>query len=97
MLIESAFSVLPEAVSGWGFHKVRYEANAVSCFSFSLLNALHSKNINDPIQRLQLEHGYDTKQLPLTNRRVCDIFLDYGGSKIGTRALANYGWRFATF
>jgi len=97
MLIESAFSVLPEAVSGWGFQKVRYEANAVSCFSFSLLNALHAKNVNDPIQRLQLEHGYDTKQLPLGNRRVCDIYLDYGGSRIGTKALANYGWRYRNF
>lgn len=97
MLIESAFSVLPESVSGWGFHKVRFEANAVGCFSFSLLNALHSKNISDPIQRLQLEHGYDTKQLPLSNRRVCDIYLDYGGSKIGTKALANYGWRYRNY
>ncbi|WP_156000749.1 hypothetical protein [Thioalkalivibrio sp. ALJT] len=100
MLVESAFSILPESVAGFGFQKVRREANAVSCFSFSLLNALHAKNILDPIQRIQLEHAYSTQKVPLPsggNNRHCDIFLDYGGSKIGTKLLANYGWRYRNY
>jgi hypothetical protein len=100
LLIESAFSMLPEFVAGYGFQKVRREANAVSCFSFSLLNALHSKNVLDPIQRMQLEKHYASGACPLpvggTNRH-CDVFLDYGGSKIGTAALANYGWRYRNY
>jgi hypothetical protein len=100
MLIESAFSVLPEAVAGYGFQKVKREANAVGVFAFSLLNTLHAKNILDPIQRIQLEQTYGTKSLPLpvgVNRRDCDIFLDYGGSKIGSAKLANYGWRYRNY
>ena len=100
MLIESAFSMLPESVAGYGFQRVRREANAVGCFSFSLLNALHAKNILDPIQRIQLENSYGTQSVPLPaggSRRSCDIFLDYGGSKLGTARLANYGWRYRNF
>lgn len=55
MLIESAFSILPETVADYGFQKVKREANAVGSFSFSLLNALHSKNIVDPIQRIHVQ------------------------------------------
>lgn len=100
MLIESAFSMLPESVAGYGFQRVRREANAVGSFSFSLLNALHAKNILDPIQRIQLENSYGTQAVPLPAggaNRSCDIFLDYGGSKLGTARLANYGWRYRNF
>lgn len=100
MLIESAFSMLPESVAGYGFQRVRREANAVGCFAFSLLNALHAKNILDPIQRIQLENSYGTQSVPLPaggDDRSCDIFLDYGGSKLGTARLANYGWRYRNF
>ena len=100
MLIESAFSMLPETVAGYGFQKVKREANAVGSFAFSLLNALHSKNILDPIQRIQMEKHYASKAVPLPqngDNRHCDIFLDYGGSKIGTAALANYGWRYQNY
>lgn len=100
MLIESAFSILPETVSGYGFQKIKREANVVGSFSFSLLNALHSKNVLDPIQRIQLEKHYATKSVVLPtggSNRHCDIFLDYGGSKIGTAALSNYGWRYQNF
>lgn len=100
MLIESAFSMLPESVAGYGFQKVKREANAVGSFAFSLLNALHSKNILDPIQRIQLEKHYGTQKVPLPaggNSRHCDVFLDYGGSKLGTSNLANYGWRYRNF
>lgn len=100
MLIESAFSILPETVAGYGFQKVKREANAVGSFSFSLLNALHSKNIVDPIQRIQMEKNFASATVPLppngTNRH-CDIFLDYGGSKIGSKALSNYGWRYRNY
>ena len=100
MLIESAFSMLPETVAGYGFQKVKREANAVGSFAFSLLNALHSKNILDPIQRIQMEKHYASKIVPLPkngDNRHCDIFLDYGGSKIGTVALANFGWRYQNY
>jgi hypothetical protein len=100
VLIESAFSMLPESVAGYGFQRVKREANAVGCFAFSLLNALHAKNILDPIQRIQLEQHYGTHKDPLPpagNNRHCDIFLDYGGSKIGSSRLANYGWRYRNY
>ncbi len=100
MLVESAFSMLPEVVLGLGFQRVRREANAVGSFAFSLLNALHSKNVLDPIQRLQLEKNYGSRvaTLPANGaNRQCDIFLDYGGSKIGSKALANYGWRYHNY
>lgn len=100
MLIESAFSMLPESVAGCGFQRVRREANVVGSFSFSLLNALHAKNILDPIQRIQMENSYGTQAVPLPvggPNRDCDIFLDYGGSKLGTTRLANYGWRYRNF
>ena len=100
MLVESAFAVLPEMIAGLGFQRVRSEANAVSCFAFSLLNALHAKNVLDPIQRLQLEQSYQTQKQPFSDRtlrRTCDIFLDYGGSKIGSKQLANYGWRYRNY
>lgn len=100
MLIESAFSMLPESVAGFGFQRVRREANVVGSFSFSLLNALHAKNILDPIQRMQLENSYGTQAVPLPAgavNRDCDIFLDYGGSKLGTARLANYGWRYRNY
>lgn len=29
--------------------------------------------------------------------RLCDIYLNYGGSKIGTQALAAYGWRYINY
>lgn len=92
--------MLPETVAGYGFQKVKREANAVGSFAFSLLNALHSKNILDPIQRIQMEKQYANKTVPLPingNNRHCDIFLDYGGSKIGTAALANFGWRYQNY
>ena len=100
MLIESAFSMLPEAVAGLGFQKVKKEANAVGSFAFSLLNALHAKNILDPIRMIQLEKSYATAGAPLPtagSNRHCDVFLDYGGSKIGSAALANYGWRYRNY
>lgn len=100
MLIESAFSMLPEFVAGFGFQRVQREANAVGSFAFSLLNALHAKNILDPIQRIQLENSYGTKVVPLPagiSSKNCDVFLDYGGSKLGTASLANYGWRYRNF
>jgi len=92
--------MLPESLAGYGFQKVKREANAVGSFAFSLLNALHSKNILDPIQRIQLEKHYGTQKVPLPaggNNRHCDIFLDYGGSKLGTSNLSNYGWRYRNF
>lgn len=91
--------MLPESVAGYGFQRVRREANAIGSFSFSLLNALHAKNILDPIQRIQLEKSYGTQAVPLPPcvNRDCDIFLDYGGSKLGTARLANYGWRYRNF
>ncbi|NOT59305.1 MAG: hypothetical protein HOP19_03670 [Acidobacteria bacterium] len=100
MIIESAFSILPESIAGLGFQRVSREANAVGAFSFSLLNALHSKNVIDPIQRLQLEKPYSTKMAPLPegkDARHCDVFIDYGGSKIGSKQLANYGWRYRNY
>lgn len=100
MLVESAFSMLPEFVAGCGFQRVRREANATGSFSFALLNALHSKNVLDPIRRIQMEMRYATGNVPLPaggDNRHCDIFLDYGGSKIGTSALANYGWRYRNY
>jgi hypothetical protein len=99
MLIESAFSMLPEYVAGFGFPRVKREANAVGSIGFALLNALHAKNILDPIQRIQLEQKYETKAVPLPNgsNRQCDIFLDYGGSKLGSAMLANYGWRYRNY
>ncbi|TWT96935.1 hypothetical protein Pla108_27110 [Botrimarina colliarenosi] len=98
MIVESAFSILPESIAGLGFQRVKREANAVGSFSFSLLNALHSKNVVDPIQRLQLEKPYDTRNAPLpVNNRHCDIFVDYGGSKIGSKRLANFGWRYRNY
>jgi hypothetical protein len=100
VLVESAFAMLPEMVAGYGFQKVRREANATGSFAFSLLNALHAKNVVDPIQRIQMEQHYATKRVPLPqggSRRHCDIFLDYGGSKIGTSALGNYGWRYLNY
>lgn len=100
MLIESAFSILPESVAGLGFQKVNREANAVGCFSFSLLNALHAKNILDPIRYIQMEKNYGSKSTPLptaSSNRHCDLFLDYGGSKIGSKILANYGWRYRNY
>ncbi|MBO8092263.1 MAG: hypothetical protein J7D60_03020 [Prosthecochloris sp.] len=63
MLIESAFSILPESLAGFGFQKVKKEANAVGNFSFALLNALHAKNVLDPIQRLQMEKHYGASNL----------------------------------
>lgn len=100
MIIESAFNILPESVAGYGFLRVKREANAVGAFSFSLLNALHSKNVIDPIQRLQLEKPYSTRSAPLPingANRHCDVFIDYGGSKIGSERLANYGWRYNNY
>ena len=92
--------MLPEFVAGYGFQRVKREANAAGSFSFALLNALHAKNILDPIQRIQMERNYGTHRVPLPvggQNRHCDIFLDYGGSKIGTAALANYGWRYRNY
>lgn len=100
MIIESAFTILPESIAGMGFQRVSREANAVGAFSFSLLNALHAKNIVDPIQRLQLEKDYSTKKVPLPtggNNRHCDIYIDYGGSLIGSQRLANFGWRYQNY
>jgi hypothetical protein len=100
MIIESAFAILPESIAGMGFQRVSREANAVSAFSFSLLNALHAKNVVDPIQRLQQEKHYATKKAPLPpagNNRHCDIYIDYGGSLIGSQRLANFGWRYQNY
>lgn len=100
MIVESAFSILPETIAGLGFQRVSREMNAVSAFSFSLLNALHAKNVVDPIQRIQLEHPFSTKKSPLpagADNRHCDIFIDYGGSKIGSKQLENFGWRYRNF
>lgn len=100
MLVESAFSILPEIIAGAGFQKVAKEANAVSSFSYALLNTLHSKNVLEPLQRIQQEKLYATKILPLPalhQNRICDIYLNYGGSKIGTQALAAYGWRYVNY
>lgn len=100
MIIESAFTILPESIAGLGFLRVKREANAVGAFSFSVLNALHSKNVIDPIQRLQLEKPFTTKKAPLPtggDNRHCDVFVDYGGSKIGSSRLANFGWRYNNY
>jgi hypothetical protein len=100
MIIESAFTILPESIAGMGFQRVSREANAVGAFSFSLLNALHAKNIVDPIQRLQQEKHYATKTVPLPatgDNRHCDIYIDYGGSLIGSQRLANFGWRYKNY
>jgi hypothetical protein len=100
MIVESAFTILPESIAGLGFQRVSREANAVSAFSFSLLNALHSKNVVDPIQRLQQEKAYSTKKAPLPaghSDRHCDIYIDYGGSKIGSQRLENFGWRYQNY
>ena len=100
MLIESAFAILPETVCGYGFQKVKREANATGTFSFSLLNALHAKNIVDPLQHIQMEKHYAMKTVALPpngENRHCDIYLSYGGSKIGSKALANYGWRYRNY
>lgn len=100
MIVESAFSILPEAIAGLGFQRVSKEMNAVGALSFSLLNALHAKNVVDPIQRIQLEHPYSTQKSPLPaggSNRHCDIYIDYGGSKIGSQVLANFGWRYRNY
>ncbi len=97
MIVESAFTILPESVAGLHFQKVKREANVVGSFAFSLLNALHAKNVNDPIQRLQLEKPYATRKAPFGSTRHCDIYIDYGGSKIGSKNLANFGWRYRNF
>lgn len=100
MIVESAFAILPESVAGLGFQRVKREANAVGSFTFSLLNALHAKNVIDPIRRLQIEKHYATKTTPLPvggNERHCDIYIDYGGSKIGSQGLANFGWRYHNY
>jgi hypothetical protein len=100
MIIESAFTILPESIAGLGFQKVSREANAVGAFAFSLLNALHSKNVVDPIQRIQLEKPFSTQKAPLpagASNRHCDVYVDYGGSKIGSSRLANFGWRYRNY
>jgi hypothetical protein len=65
-----------------------------------LLNTLHSKNILEPLQKIQQEKLYSSKKVPLPSNhsnRVCDIYLNYGGSKIGSKVLASYGWRYANY
>jgi hypothetical protein len=100
MIVESAFSILPESIAGMGFQRVSREQNAVGALSFSLLNALHAKNVVDPIQRIQIEKSYATHKTPLpagADNRHCDIYVDYGGSKIGSKRLENFGWRYLNY
>lgn len=99
MLIESAFSVLPEVILGSGFIKITKEMNAVSLFSFALLNAFHSKNILDPLKFIQVEYSYETQKAPFNcqNKRTCDLYISYSGSKIGSKRLEKYGWRYNNY
>lgn len=72
MIIESALLKLPEILMGYEDTDGLYEANIANLFSMAILTELNARNIDNPLEKIQMEKRYTTDK----NIR-CDMYLDF--------------------
>lgn len=100
MILEQAFSSLPEILTGYGFPAQEYEGGIVGAYSLAVLQELNGRNVNNPIAAMQLEKPFRDRRKPIlakddkTKRYLrCDLHLSGLPVRIGSSALSHYGWR----
>jgi len=98
MITEQALYHLPEILTGSGYSEQHYESGIVSAFSLALLQSLNGRNVPNPISCLQAEkpfRGRESWNGPADNPRYlrADLNVRLFQLKVGSRALASYGWR----
>lgn len=72
MIIEAALLKLPEILMGYEDTDGLYEANIANLFSMAILTELNARNIDNPLEKIQMEKRYNTDK----NIR-CDMYLDF--------------------
>jgi len=99
MIVEQAFSNLPEILTGYGFPSQEYEGGIVGAYSLALLQELNGRNVNNPISLMQMEKPFRSRKQPFIaagNRKRylrCDLHLNTSPVRSGSRSLSTYGWR----
>ena len=69
MIIEGAFSKIPEVLVNHENKDELYEATMVNLLTSAIILELNSRNIDNPLMKIQLEKRY-----PIQNRERCDIY-----------------------
>lgn len=85
MIIESALLKLPEILVAYEDIDGLYEANIANLFSMAILTELNARNIDNPLEKIQIEKRYIKDE----NRR-CDMYLDFT-KVISQNNLLKYG------
>ena len=97
MILEQAFTHLPEVLHGSGYQQQSYEAGIVGAFALAVLQALNGRNVANPIACMQFERQFRAggKYTGLEKARYlrADLFVDIERLYVANRRLAQYGWR----
>lgn len=67
MIIEGAFSKIPEVLMNYKNKDELYEATVVNLLTNGIVLELNARNIDNPLMKLQLEKRYQ-----IENRERCD-------------------------
>jgi hypothetical protein len=91
MIIESGFFKLAEVLMSYDDKDGVYESNVANLLSSSIILELNARNINNPLNYIQLEKRYSRNE----NSR-CDIYCDFRGvidsSKMKTYMINEENW-----
>lgn len=99
MLIESAFTYLPEILTGSNYAAQDYEAGIVNAVSLAVLQELNARNIPNPLSALTVEKLYNPRGFdrpdgnPKRRYLRADLFMNIAGMEVATNSLGRFGWR----
>jgi len=93
MLIEQAFSNLPEILVGSGYAKQHYEAGIVSALSLAILQELNGRNASNPISYLCAERRFSHN----IERLRADLHVRLDRLYSGSRDYSEFGFRYSNW
>lgn len=99
MLIESAFTYLPEILTGSNFEVQNYEAGITNAISLAVLQELNARNIANPLGAIVVEKVYSSEGYAHPNAGNpprydrADLFLNLASMYVATKPLSRFGWR----
>lgn len=100
MLIEQAFTGLPESLVGKPYQEQEYEGGIVSAFSLALLQEMNGRNVPNPISLLRAEALYNASGFTVNNTRHywrADLHVNLLPVRAGSYRLERYGLRFSNW
>lgn len=99
MLIENAFTYLPEILCGSNYEVQEYESGITNAVSLALLQELNARNVPNPLSALTVEKLYSADGYPHPDGKSpnrhdrVDLYFDTSAMYVANKLLSRFGWR----